>query len=306
MIIGGVDTSKLPAQFERRVPGRTLILDGDGLCYRVSATVKRIDTAIRKYQQEVLTLMFLTQSQYATVHLTAKDSWKNGRFEVQATKPYQGQRKGKAKPPLLEPLREAVAMRENWLDEYNVILHRELEADDGIIIQAHQLGESGIVYSEDKDMRMTPYPYWEIERGVLLPSTGYGNIWEKYTPAGTLKVLGHGRKFFWAQMLMGDSADHIQGIQRYYGKLCGPSMALSVLESVQCEHECANVVLDAYREADQNPHPEAHLLWLLRTRTDKVQDYFDVLALSEHNRRFLNECNSRDWFTPAGNSWNMR
>lgn len=296
MIIRGVDVSKLPDQFKGCVQGRTLIFDGDGLCYRVSATVKRLDTAIRRYQQEVLTLLFLTQSQDATIHLTSKDSRKNNRFLVNSVKPYQGQRKGKPKPALLEPLREAVAQRENWLQEYNVVLHRDLEADDGMIMQAHSNPEHGLIYSEDKDLRMTPYQYWEIESGALRPAVGFGSIWIAYTPAGTLKVLGHGRKFFWAQCLMGDTADHIAGITRLDGKLCGPDGAFKALDSITDENECANFVLSAYKRNRQNILPEAYLLWLLRQPDDNVYKYMSSLKLSAENAAYLIDCTQQEWF----------
>ena len=131
MLIQGIDVDSLPDQFEGYVQGRTLVLDGDGPCYVISSTVKRLDTAIRNYQQYILTQLFLTKSQDCRIHLTAKDSTKAGRYNVKAIKPYQGQRKGKDKPALLEPLREAIALPQNWLPEFEVLLHRELEADDG-------------------------------------------------------------------------------------------------------------------------------------------------------------------------------
>ena len=49
MIVQGVDISALPDQFQSAVPGRTLIIDGDGPCYVAAATVKRLDTALRNF-----------------------------------------------------------------------------------------------------------------------------------------------------------------------------------------------------------------------------------------------------------------
>lgn len=295
MIVKGVNLDALPAQFENAVPGRRLILDGDGLCYRVAATVKRLDTAIRHYQQGVLTLLFLTQSQDATVHLTSKDSYKNGRFLLHTAKPYQGNRSGKVKPPLLEPLREAITLRENWLDEFTVVLHRDLEADDGMIIEAHEYRERGLIYSEDKDLRMTPWPYWDIESGKMYEPAHFGWLHPKYTPSGTMKLIGGGRKFFWAQMLMGDTTDNIQGVRRYNGKLCGPAATFVALGKIECEHECANHVLDAYREIGQNPLPEGHALWLLRYRGDSFQQYLRELVLTTENAAFIEQCALERW-----------
>lgn len=301
MIIGGVDLSTLPDQFKGFVMGRTLILDGDGPCYVASATAKRLDTALRNFQQATLTQMFLTKSQRCNIHLTASTSHKAGRFHVIAAKPYQGNRTGKSKPPLLEPLRQAVAQRENWLEEYNVKMHHILEADDGMIHDAYELGEDGLIWSDDKDLRMTPYPYWCKEKGVVLPSQPFGWLQPKFTPAGTMKLIGQGPLFFWAQMLMGDTADNVQGIKRLDGKLCGPAATWTALQPFERLdiHAVANYVIGAYREIGQNPLPEAYLLWLLRWPGDSALNYIESLALTEENRRYINECNQRVWYRPS-------
>lgn len=281
------------------VQGRTLILDGDGYCYEVAATVKRLDTAVRHFQQKILTAMFLVQAQDCEIHLTARGSDKAGRHRIKATKEYQGNRKGKPKPPLLEPVREAVAVRENWLPEYTVQLHRQLEADDGMIMSAYRLQGNGVIWSADKDLRMTPHPYWEISEGKLITNVGFGRLFLKPTPAGQMKCLGYGPLFFWAQMLMGDSADNIAGLTKLNGKLCGPVAAFDHLSSVRSESEAANKVLNGYRAIGQNPLPEAWLLWLLRHPGDNAWDYMMSLELSQENARYLHECRARDWFSAS-------
>lgn len=302
MIINGIDTDTLPAQFENTaVPGRVLILDGDGPCYGIAATVKRLDTGIRHFQQKVLELMFLTKSEYCHVHLTASDSYKNGRFLVNAAKPYQGNRTNKAKPALLEPLRQAVANNDNWLPEYHVRMHRELEADDGMMQDAYALGERSVIWSEDKDLRMTPYPYYCQDKGVVLPSQPFGWLTPKVL-TNSVKLIGQGPLFFWAQMLMGDTADNIKGVLKYSGKLCGPAGAYEALMNVKDIHEAANIVFDAYRAVDQNPIAEGYLLWLLRSHDDHVIKYFNEMKLSEENQRFYYECSQREWFSSSSAS----
>ncbi len=296
MIFQGVDLAALPDQFKGCVQGRTLILDGDGPAYVCASTCKRLDTAIRRFQQHVLTRMFVTKSQTARVHFTASGSRKAGRFGIKAVKPYQGNRKDKAKPSLLEPLREAMANRENWLEEFDCILHHELEADDGMIIDAYRLKELGVIESEDKDLRMTPYLYSEISKGVVSSPEPFGWLQPKITGSGTVKLIGQGPLFFWAQMLMGDTADNIKGVLSYQGKLCGPSGAYAALCNAKDIHEAANLVLDAYREIDQNPLPEGWLLWLLRWEGDNFWKYLSELNISEINRVFLDQCVTRDWF----------
>lgn len=298
MIIQGTDISTLPDQFGSYEQGRTLILDGDGPCYVAACTVKRLDTAISRFQQLVLKDMFMTAAQHCRIHLTSKDSDKHGRFRIKGIKPYQGNRAGKDKPPLLEPLREAVADSSTWLEQYDVVLHRELEADDGMIQDAYQLKEFGVIKSEDKDLRMTPYLYYEQKRGQVMASQPVGWVSIAHTNSGTAKLTGQGPLFFWGQMLMGDTADHIQGVLRLNGSKCGPAGAYNALKDVININDAANIVLDAYRVINQNPIPEAWLLWLLRWHNDNVLKYFDELELSPANRDFINECMYREWCVP--------
>lgn len=295
MIVQGVDTSTLPGQFEGAVAGRTLILDGDGPCYVASATAKRLDTAMRNFQQNVLKLMFLTNSEDCRIHLTARDSDKHGRFRVIAAKPYQGQRKGKSKPALLEPLREAVADNSTWLAEYQVMMHRELEADDGMMQDAYRLKDNGVICSEDKDLRMTPYPYYEARKGVVQAGEPVGWVSIAHTPAGNPKLIGQGPLFFWAQMLAGDTADNISGVLRYNGRLCGVAGAYDALKDIRAIPEAANVVIDAYRAIDQNVLAEGWLLWLTRWPGDNVHKYISSLDLSAENAAFVQDCLHRRW-----------
>lgn len=298
----GVDLGALPPQFEGMVAGRTLILDGDGPAYVAAATVKRLDTAIRRFQETVLTQMFLTRSQSARIHLTASDSMKAGRGRILAAKPYQGNRKGKAKPALLEPLREAMALRENWLPEFeHVTMHRLLEADDGMMQDAYRLGDACVVSSEDKDLRMTAAPYWCEKSGRVLPGEPVGFVGIDYTEvAKTAKLVGQGPMFFWGQMLCGDTADNVRGIERYRGQLCGVVGAYEALGNVKCIHEAANTVLDAYREIDQNPLAEGWLLWLLRWPGDSFWNYLQELELTQKNKAFVQQCAGRRWFLRPG------
>lgn len=296
MIVQGVDTSLLPPQFEGHVQGRVLILDGDGPAYKVAATVKTLPTAIRRYQQAVLTDLFLTSAESAHVHLTHEESSKAGRYRIKAHKPYQGQRSGKEKPPLLAPLRAAVVQEENWLAEYDATMHYSLEADDGMMMDAYRLGEHGVIVSEDKDLRMTPFAYWEKSKGILLPPDPVGQLWIDHTASGTPKLLGHSLKFFWAQMIMGDTADHVQGLLTYEGKKCGPATAYNALRNIGCIHDVANTVINAYRVIDQNPLPEGWLLWLLRRPGDTFWQYLSELEFTTENRQFLDDCVRRDWF----------
>lgn len=294
MLIAGIDTSTVTEDaFKGGVQGRTLILDGDGPCYAVAATVKRLDTAVRRFQQDVLKFMFLAGTQDCRVHLTASGSDKFGRHRVLAAKPYQGNRKNKAKPALLEPLREALSNRDTWIDEMHVTLHREREADDGMMMDAYALQHNGVTRSEDKDLRMTPYPYYEIEKAQVMQGMPEGYLYIKTMNDGTRKCMGQGPMFFWAQMVMGDQADNIQGLQGL-----GPVAAYDMLSACVLQSDAANCVLDEYRRVNQNAVAEGWLLWLTRSHDDNVIKYLRSLALSGDNRDFIEDCITREWVLP--------
>jgi hypothetical protein len=295
-MVGGIDLSTLGDQFGGYTPGRTLIVDADGPAYAAAATVKTLSTGLRKFQSMMLTQMFLAQAERLELHLTASTSHKAGRFNIIAAKPYQGNRDGKAKPALLEPLRQAIAHESNWLPEYTATMHHLLEADDGMIQSAYVHGENGVIWSEDKDLRLTPYNYFCRKTNTIIKVGGFGSLYMDYTSSGSAKCLGYGPKFFWAQMLMGDTADNIQGVKRLDGKLCGPVAAFNYLDKWDTENACANQVIDAYRAIDQNPIPEGWLLWLLRREGDTFWIYLNELDWTPANRAFLDDCVRRVWF----------
>ena len=282
------------------MPGTTLITDGDGPAYVAAATVKRLDTGIRRFQQAILAQMFMAKAQFVRIHLTASSSHKAGRFNMLGIKPYQGNRDNKSKPALLEPLRQAMINPENWLPEFYVEMHHVLEADDGMIMDAYRLKDQGIIRSDDKDLRMTPYPYYDIKAGSVRTGEPFGWLQPSCAPAGTVKLIGQGPLFFWAQMLMGDTADNVQGILRFDEKKCGPSGAYQALKDVKDIHEAANTVISGYRAIDQNPLPEGWMLWLLRWEGDTFWQYLQELNISDDNRRFLEECAGREWFDEGG------
>lgn len=278
---------------------RVLLLDGDGSCYKAAATVKKLDTAMRRLEQSILEYMFLAKCSTARVHITPDGCLKAGRGNLKGVKPYQGNRKGKEKPPLLELIRNSAAAYFDNHKEITIIENKAIEADDGLMIDHYRM-RNGVLVSEDKDLLMSPYESWCVNTGKFLTlgkGDTFGYLTKTYTPSGTMKLKGKGTKFFWAQMLMGDTADNVQGLVSLYGKKCGGVAAFNLLDELSTESDAANAVLDAYRFIGQNPVPEAYALWLLRSEDDTAMQYISSLNLSDENRKFLEECYYRkDWY----------
>ncbi|QEG10145.1 hypothetical protein KMI6_36 [Klebsiella phage KMI6] len=70
MIINGVDLSQLGEQLSPQNSGKILLYDSDFTVYKSAATVKRLDTAIRRFYQLVLEDMFLVGCSEAVAYLT--------------------------------------------------------------------------------------------------------------------------------------------------------------------------------------------------------------------------------------------
>jgi hypothetical protein len=285
----GIDPAKLPkTKLEKQ---RTLILDADGAAYRAAATAKTLPTALRRFCTEVLEWQFLTNCNNVRLHLTGQGGYKAGRALYPAFKPYQGNRTGKAKPALLEPLREllgtpqaySMGMPEDWYCK----LHRYWEADDACTMDSYVYRDDGLVVSDDKDLRMTVHPYWEARKGaasVLSDDWGYIS-----TDTEATYPVGHGLCYFWLQLLMGDTADNIRGLDKLHGKNVGKAGAVQFLEGRRDADAVANEVLWHFAAIEQDPLAEAELLWMRRHEQDSAYSYLSSLDLDPRLKVWLGE-----------------
>ena len=296
MKVGKFNLPDLPDQFKPS-GDRVLIMDGDAACYEASSKYVKLDTAVRCVHMKILEAMFLTNCKKARVHITPAGCKKAGRGNLIGIKPYQGNRKDKEKPPLLEALRQNI---QGLLKDKNieVFAHYDIEADDAVVQDSYYYGNDGLVYSPDKDLRMVVYPYYDLSTGrILTVSNRLGNIVLASTSSGLRHPEGQGLKFFWWQMLMGDTADNIRGLNKYQGKNIGMVKSYEILNLIKNELEVATKVLSMYREIDQNPFPEAYALWLLRSPADSFMAYLKELipGLPEDLVEWLRECFKRKW-----------
>lgn len=248
---------------------RVLACDADSIIYRVAATTNNLETAKRRFVQNAMTYQLLAGADLVRLHLTPKHCRKAGRFNVIAQKEYQGNRKNaKGKPALVEPLRYAVGRKKLDLPpDMEIVFNEVYEADDSVIMDGVKWGDECVIYSEDKDLLCTRNQMLCPETSLIIPGVPLSSV-------GTLslkelssskKVVGRGPLFFWAQMLMGDTADNIKGITKLQGKLCGPAKTFEVMErfiDTADEAAVARYVLGEYMETGQNPWPEGWLLWL--------------------------------------------
>lgn len=285
----GIDPSLLPVQKIEKP--RVLILDADGEAYRAAATARTLPTALRRFCTAVLEWQFLTNCNEVRLHLTAEGGFKGGRSLYPSFRPYQGNRTGKSKPALLEPLRALLgsprAVDMGMPEEWFCKAHDYWEADDACTMDSYYYKDDGLVVSPDKDLRMTVHPYWEARKGassVLSDDWGYLEMHDDCT-----YPIGHGLSYFWLQLLMGDTADNIRGLDKMDGRNVGQARAMQFLEGKSCQNEVANEILWCFAAIEQDPLAEAELLWMRRHEYDSAYEYLSSLELDEPLKVWLGE-----------------
>lgn len=215
-------------------------------------------------------LIFLTNSKCinddvnrkrAKIGLPQKELKPNFREAIAVTKPYKGTRAGKEKPYHFDNIVQYL------LGAYNCRIADGMEADDLITITHYQyltLDEESIICTRDKDLRIARGWHYGWKSGL---QASYGpkendELGEIHMVKTNLK--GCGLKFFYAQCLMGDTADNIPGLPRI-----GPKKAYEALERCVEERGLFYAVLNMYMDKYEDDHREkfleqAQLLWMVR------------------------------------------
>lgn len=217
-----------------------VLIDGDIIAYRAafsteqmgsSDTEKKIDDLIWFILDK--TTVFPELHEDYVVYLTGKGNFRN---EIAKSHVYKGNRKSVQKPRHLQHARDYMH------GKYEAIISQGEEADDLIAIEATRLGHDACVASIDKDMLQIPCWHFNIVKGT----------YEKVTPDG-------GMKFFYTQILTGDTADNIKGLFRV-----GPKKAEKILDGAVSEEELWDCVVKAYDGDEERVVENARLLWLRR------------------------------------------
>jgi len=232
------------------------LVDADIVAYRAAAgtegkspreTEEKVDLLMNYIVGE--TVVFPTGDNLEC-YLTGKG---NFRYDVAKTAPYKGNRKDVPKPSNLPEARGYLQ------HEWGAIISEGEEADDLIgIASAKGDPETTVVCTIDKDMMQLPGWNFNFVK----------NEWTYITPED-------GNKFFYTQILTGDSADNIKGIHRV-----GPVTAGKILDWCTDELDMYNACVDAYAEdigkdyapqdmgefelAKERVLENARLLWLRR------------------------------------------
>jgi DNA polymerase-1 len=150
------------------------------------------------------------------------------------------------------------------------------EADDGMALMAYHAEGNDVTATKDKDMRMLPG--WHLD---------WDTLEMVHVPVGTYDLVHNGKqygtKWFWLQMLQGDTADNIPGLPKYMGKPVGPKTAENMLALAETRYDAQAWVEAAYKEhygdgwADALVE-QALLLWLRNDLHANIYSVLEVLA----------------------------
>lgn len=278
----GVDANKLTSHaldepdYPDTVPGRVLHIDGDFLAYQVSADdTKSLDSMMHNHDVAVETLRLLAGAEDTVSHLTASHGDKGGRYDQAIQREYQGNRKNKVKPRHLHTIKSWMHMKRN------AISHANQEADDGLAQAVWNDPKNAVLTSKDKDLRMCQGLHLDWDDGRLIKVDGFGSV-ELDRSKSSPKVVGYGNAFFWAQMLMGDPADNIQGLPKVGGDLLNevaPTKAITkALETLKDSKATKKAKLKAKETLDKRS-PKACGPVLVADLMDRVNTDKDAFEM---------------------------
>ena len=180
----------------------------------------------------------------------------NFRIDVAKAKPYKGTRKSE-KPFHRDNIRAYM------LNNYECVIANGMEADDMLAIyQTKAAPNTTIICTRDKDLRMVEGMHYGWPCGK---QPQYGP--KRVDKLGELtyvnnKLKGEGSKFFYSQLITGDSVDNIPGLPGG-----GPKLAFELLESKDSEGDMFTAVADRYANKFGDDWrgkmlEQAHLLWM--------------------------------------------
>ena len=285
---------------------RIVQFDADFACYEVADLEKPLEENTKALVDYLEMKRTLFGAGAINAFVTLKG--KSGRESMATVKPYQENRDPNV------PIKVRVRELRHWLTSLfhptiTVIASSVLEADDAMCMHqnnhiANGNIENSILVSGDKDL-------WMVEGWHGCPKTGRkwlvdGYGFTEYREVGNVKpkLVGEGTSWFWHQMIMGDRADNIPGLERIDNKFwdkyeplksrkprkdgntaCGEAKAVRLLRDCKNDKQAGNTVYAAYTafygtSARFYFMENAYLLWMQRTLNPfDVEVFFKEVGL---------------------------
>lgn len=286
----GREAAKSDTLQRKITPGLVLQYDADFACYEVSDLEESTAQSFKRLLDHIEIKRCLVGAEHVNVHITL--GTKSGREAMATVKEYQENRDPDA--PIKVRVRELRHLLANYKsDLITPIFDLNYEADDMMArYQTTRIKEEGInssiIMSGDKDLWMVEGLHCEPKTGRRYLVDGYGKT--EYKEVGNVKpkLVGEGTSWFWHQMIMGDKADDIPGLEKITNTMldkylplksgkprkpgagvCGEAKAVVVLEDVTTNKEAAKRTYLLYWEyygaqAAERFLEQAYLLWMQR------------------------------------------
>lgn len=216
--------------------------------------------------------------------LTGKTNFRN---DIAKRKPYKGTRKKTKRPWHYENIMLYLQVT------YDATLAIGMEADDLLTVeQMSRLHlKDTIICSRDKDLRICPGLHYGWELGAqpafgpeMVSDLGYIKGVERINAKGDVifSIKGVGKKFFYAQCLMGDTVDNIPGLPRTFKRAI-----YKLLHDAPDEETMFRGVYGLYKDRYAEKGLEelmeqAKLLWMVREL-----DHLGMPVMYEPNEEWI-------------------
>lgn len=229
-----------------------VILDGDTVAFACAASAEDAEewVATSRAQQMIENILVANDSNNIEVWLSGKDN-----FRYRVFPEYKANRIGAYRPKWEKAVKDYLTKQ--WNANWTV----GIEADDMAGIRLSECLGNSILAGIDKDLNQIPgwHYNWELRRkGEVIRQARRYYI----TPE-------QGDRWFWMQLVMGDSTDNIPGI-----KGIGPKKAEAMFRNCESNQECyevAKALFGSEEELDMN----AQCIYIQRKEGDNWRNLLD-------------------------------
>lgn len=225
------------------------LLDGDLIAYINSASAENdgLEIALARVDKMMRDVIHDVMAEEYKCFISGDNN-----FRKQINPEYKANRDNKPRPQFLQQCREYL------VSEWKASVTDGYEADDALGISQK---ENTIICSIDKDMRQIPGKHysWPISRKGLVVRE------EEFFEVTYLDGLKH----FYKQLLIGDTADNIFGVEGI-----GKVKAEKLIGPLSEEKEMKELVMKLY-DNEERFISNANCLWLWRREGEKYSDRMD-------------------------------
>lgn len=233
------------------------LIDADIVAFRSAAAAEKEDEGIARYYADQLIDQLLneTQSNSFNLYLTGDTN-----FRYQIYPEYKAQRIDMYRPRHLKYVRD-------YLLSIGATLSEGCEADDLLGIEQCAGNGDTIIVSLDKDLLMIPGNHysWEIKGVSVRKNKKTGEeIRTPWTKPAIFREVDElaARRWFYTQLLTGDTADNIRGASGV-----GKVGAGNILEGCETEEDHFEAVRGHF-SCDEELTMNAQVLWIWRKEND--------------------------------------